>query len=242
MERLHLAKTDSTNSYAAREAHRLPDWAIITADCQTAGRGQRGNSWEAEPGQNLTFSLFFRPNGFPAKEQFFLSEAVALAVREALATIGVAAKVKWPNDIYVGDRKIAGLLLEHKLLGSCIAHTIAGIGLNVNQRRFVSNAPNPVSVWQLTNRETDLRSLLDTLASCLEMQLRRALAEKSRTHLHSDYLSALWRATGTFKYRDTSTGEDFAATIEDVEPSGHLLLRVGASLRRYAFKEVEFML
>lgn len=242
MELLHLAETDSTNSFAAREATQLPDWVIITADRQTAGRGQRGNSWEAEPGQNLTFSLFFRPKNFPAREQFFLSEAVALAVREALATTGVAAKVKWPNDIYVGDRKIAGLLLEHKLIGSYIAHTIAGIGLNVNQRKFVSNAPNPVSVWQLTNRETDLPSLLDTLASCLEKQLRRTFDEEARPSLHADYLSALWRAMGTFRYRDSSTGEVFTASIEDVEPSGHLLLRTGATLCRYAFKEVEFLL
>lgn len=242
MEILRLARIDSTNSYAAREARNMPDQVIITADSQTAGRGQRGNSWEAEPGLNLTFSLFFRPSGFPAREQFFLSEAVALAVRDALEAIGVEAKVKWPNDIYVGSRKIAGLLLEHKLIGPSIAHTIAGIGLNVNQRRFLSDAPNPVSVWQLTGRETDLSALLNTLADCLETRLSRAFDEKARPRLHADYMAALWRGTGIFSYRDVASGEVFSASVEGVEPLGHILLRSGASLRRYAFKEVEFLL
>lgn len=242
MEILRLAETDSTNSYAAREASRLPDQVLVITDSQTAGRGQRGNSWESEPGCNLTFSLFFRPADFPAREQFALSEAVALAVKAALAPLGVEARVKWPNDIYVGDRKIAGLLLEHKLIGSRIAHTIAGIGLNVNQRRFLSPAPNPVSVWQLTGRETDLSALLDSIAACLESCLALAFCEKSRPRLHAAYMAALWRGEGSYSYRDVATGEVFTAEIEGVEPMGHLLLRSGQSLRRYAFKEVEFLL
>ncbi len=242
MELLHLAETDSTNSYAVRQADTLPDQVLIYADTQTAGRGQRGNSWESEPGLNLTFSLFFRPADYPAKEQFFLSEAVALAVRAALAAIGVEASVKWPNDIYVGDRKIAGLLLEHKLSGSSIVHTIAGVGLNVNQRQFLSDAPNPVSVWQLTGSETDLQALLASLASSLEEQLARAFNEKERPRLHADYMAALWRGRGNFAFRDSASGEIFSASIEGVEPLGHLLLRSGSSLRRYAFKEVEFLL
>ena len=242
METLHLDEIDSTNSYAIREAYRLPDMVLITAQKQFAGRGQRGNSWEAEPGKNLTFSLFFRPRDFLACRQFFLSEAVALAIKDALQILGIDAKVKWPNDIYVGDSKIAGLLLEHRLFGANIAHTIAGVGLNVNQRNFFSNAPNPISIWQIIQRETDLSALLGSIADALERQLNRAFDKEASILLHADYMKALWRGSGIFPYRDSSTGEVFDAAIEGVEPSGRLLLRQADSLRCYAFKEVEFLI
>ena len=117
MKFLNLEETLSTNSYASARAAELEDWTVVSARRQTAGRGQRGNGWEAEEGKNLTFSVFFRPENFRARDQFALSEAVALAVVETLAGEGIEARVKWPNDIYVGDRKICGILIEHAVMG-----------------------------------------------------------------------------------------------------------------------------
>ena len=108
---------DSTNSYVSHHAASLADMTMVIADAQTAGRGQRGNSWESEPGKNLTFTLLHRPKGVLPREQFAISEATALAVADFLEENGISAAVKWPNDIYVGDRKIAGILIEHSLTG-----------------------------------------------------------------------------------------------------------------------------
>ena len=121
MNYLELEETASTNTYATQHAGELADMTMVTARRQSAGRGQRGNSWESEPGRNLTFSLFFRPpRSLHPRSQFFISEAVALAIADALAGRGVEAMVKWPNDIYCGDRKICGILIEHSLFGDHI--------------------------------------------------------------------------------------------------------------------------
>ena len=135
---------------------------IVAARCQTGGRGQKGNSWEAQPGKNLTFSAMWKPRGIAAREQFSISEAVALAVVDFLEDAGINAKVKWPNDIYVDDRKICGILIEHSVMGTEISRTIAGVGINVNQREFLSGAPNPVSMASIAGTEFPTERLLDS--------------------------------------------------------------------------------
>ena len=153
---IELESVPSTNTWAKEHAEELHHADIVLTHDQTAGRGQRGNSWEAEPGMNLTFSLCLEPSSILPSEQFLLSEAVALGVADAVAqALGLDTQqeeitVKWPNDIYAGNRKIAGILIEHSIRGNRIAKSIAGIGLNVNQRLFRSDAPNPVSMHQLT--------------------------------------------------------------------------------------------
>lgn len=163
----------STNSDPAVLDPEAPHGLVVAAREQTAGRGQRGNTWECEPGSNLSFSIVLRPGDLHAARQFCISEAVALAVAETveeeLRRNGVddPVYVKWPNDIYVGDRKICGILIENTITGTHIDKSIVGIGLNVNQREFHSDAPNPVSIIQLTARETPLQPLLDRLTSRL---------------------------------------------------------------------------
>lgn len=183
---------------------------------QTAGRGQRGNTWEAEPHKNITLSLMLRPDGLPAVRQFEVSEAVALGVADTLRALGIEnVKVKWPNDIYVGDRKICGILIENTLGGNRISRSVAGIGLNVNQTEFRSDAPNPVSVKQLTGREHDIEQLAEDMIS-------RILARMGRDN-HADYLAALWRGQGEWLWQ-TSEGELFRARIVNVRPDGRLCL------------------
>lgn len=223
-----LDSCTSTNSALPADA---PHGEAVMALEQTAGRGQRGNHWEAEPGLNVTMSVMLRPQGLEARRQFEVSEAVALAVVDLLDTLGVAdVAVKWPNDIYVGDRKICGILIENALEGCMIARSIAGVGLNVNQRMFRSDAPNPVSLWQLQGREYDIRALAEELVQ----RMVRLLGEGN---LHARYISRLWRGKGLWQWQLPS-GELFEAEVADVLPTGHLCLRSATDVRTFAFKEV----
>ena len=218
-----LDSCPSTNSALSRTA---PHGHALMALEQTAGRGQRGNSWEAEPGRNITLSLMLRPEGLPAVRQFEVSEAVALGVADTLDRLGIRdVSVKWPNDIYVGDRKICGILIENTLSGALIERSVAGIGLNVNQTEFRSDAPNPVSVRQITGVEFELEPLA--------RQMVGNILERLGRENHADYRRRLWRGAGVWPWR-TPDGQRFEAEVSDVLPTGHLVL--GQSV--YAFKEV----
>lgn len=244
MNFIDLEETDSTNSWIAEHCRELDDMTFVTTRRQSAGRGQRGNTWESEPNKNLTFSLLYRPSNFKARDQFAISEATAQAVVETLVHFDIDARIKWPNDIYVGDKKICGILIEHSILGMDIAHTIIGAGLNINQLEFRSDAPNPVSMSQLTNREYDLAEVKAEMAERLEAHLARLESAERRELLHQEFLRNLWRADGRmYPFRDRERGDEFMARICDVESTGHLILEDdSAACRRYAFKEVEFLL
>lgn len=244
MKIVELESVGSTNSWVAAHVGEMEGTTMVAARSQSAGRGQRGNSWEAEPGCNLTLSVFLRPPmGFHPRSQFSISEAVALGVADTLGLFGIEAAVKWPNDIYVGDRKIAGILIEHSLLGPSIQHTIAGIGLNVNQERFLSPAPNPVSMTNVAGRRFSLAEVRERLAENLERRFEETWDPKKRENLHTEFQRRMWRGDGrAWPFRDRASGETFKACIENVEPSGMLNLRTDSELRSYAFKEVEFLL
>lgn len=244
MKILHLEEVDSTNGYVMREAENLDAPLLVSAHTQTAGRGQRGNHWEAEPGKNLTFSVLYRPQYFPAIAQFAISEAVALAVVDFLNGEGIKASVKWANDIYVGDKKICGILIQHALMGSEISHTVIGAGINVNQLLFLSDAPNPVSMAQVTGKSYDLDELEGKVADCLEKRLALTSTPESREALHDEFLRNIWRMDGKLHpFADTATGLPFEASIKDILPSGQLILSLSDGTRRsYWFKEVSFSL
>lgn len=236
-----LDSAKSTNSYMSEIADEVADGMAVAARCQTAGRGQRGNSWESEPGKNLTFSLMLRPQGLVASKQFYISEAVALGVVDALLgklPEGAPVAIKWPNDIYWANRKVCGILIENSLMGRLINYSIAGIGINVNQREFVSDAPNPVSLWQITGREIPLESFLEQVVDAIMRRMSMPHDE-----LHAEYMNALWGRDGR-TYRDTATGEVFKACISDVAPTGHITLvpEGDGAPRIYAFKEVAVVL
>lgn len=148
-----IAETTSTNDDAKRPEYRHGD--IVWAERQTAGRGQRGHSWTSPEGENLTFTLVLEPVFLPVGEQFLLSEAVTLALTDTFAAFGIDARIKWTNDIYVGDKKLVGILIEHSYSGPTLARTIAGIGINVNQRAFDPALPNPVSMAVASGRTFD---------------------------------------------------------------------------------------
>ena len=155
---IHLDQTVSTNSYLNTlcEHEEVPDFTVVWADFQTAGRGQRGNSWESNAGENLTFSYVLHPDFVIAQEQFLLSEIAALAVKETLEEYVEYVSIKWPNDIYWKQKKICGMLIENNLTGISIHRSICGVGININQEVFNGSAPNPISLRQIIGRVVDL--------------------------------------------------------------------------------------
>ena len=258
MEVIEIKETESTNSWLAARAGEMMADTLVYAIGQTAGRGQRGNSWESEPGMNLTASALLHPEGIEPCRQFLISEGVALAVCDLLSDLGVETMVKWPNDIYAGDRKICGILIEHAIMPKRIMHTIAGAGININQTVFLSDAPNPVSVKQLTDREYDIPEVAAAFAAKLEARMRQVMDEAAggaRTPesdgnvfpdstIHKEFMNRLWRGDGRlYPFFDRKQGERIEAKIADVAADGILSLETSeGDLRRYAFKEVEFIL
>lgn len=244
MDFLLLEEVDSTNSYVSLHNAELADMTMVMAATQTAGRGQRGNSWESDPGKNLTFTLLHRPGDFLAKDQFSISEAVALAVHDYLAECGVESKVKWPNDIYVGDRKISGILIEHAVTGSKIEHSRIGVGLNLNQEVFRSDAPNPVSLYQITGKRFDVSRAAASLGAALERRLAQVADMAGRTEVHRDFKSSLWRGDGK-PYPFAEPGKHrYPGIIRAVDPDGLMtvLNTEKGEEKRYYFKEIEFIL
>ena len=233
-----LDECASTN-LEARDAKYTHGDAII-AIRQTEGRGQRGTKWDSRPGENLTFSLVLEPVFLPAAQQFMLSEAVALSVADTLSAYGVDTRIKWPNDIYAGDRKICGILLEHDLLDGRISRTIAGIGLNVNQTVFPEWVPNPTSMMLETGNTFDIHDVFEMFC---EMFCARysSLAEGGLERIEEDFRSLLYRLDTPARFSIPGRGE-VAGTIRAVEPSGRLMVEIGGEMHGFLFKEIEYIL
>lgn len=239
LQLIRLDETDSTNT-RIRQCEAVREMTVVTAEYQTAGRGQRGNSWESERGENLSFSILIRPAFVKASEQFILSQAVSLAIQQTLEEYVRPVRIKWPNDIYWNDRKICGILIENELNGKQIERCVLGIGLNVNQREFRSDAPNPVSLYQILGMEQDRDRILMKILFRFRQELQRIAAGESK-QVAQEYFQALYRKKGFHAYRDKDG--IFEARMEGVEPQGFLLLRDReGGLRRYAFKEVSIVL
>lgn len=156
-------RVKSTNSEARMHISDYDNLSIIAAHCQDAGRGQGDHTWFATPGRNLTFTIVLKPAGFPAADALYLTRITTLALLSYLSSRGIEARIKWPNDIWVGDRKICGILIENTLDGPMVKWSLIGIGLNVNERDWPENLPNPVSMYELTGREYDLETELEAL-------------------------------------------------------------------------------
>ncbi len=229
----------SSNDEAALP--RYVEGDVILVERQTAGRGQRGHRWESGAGLNLTLSAVFEPTFLNPSAQFLLSEAVALGVKDMLATYGIEAKIKWTNDIYVGDKKLAGILIEHKLQGAGIARTIAGIGLNVNQTEFSAELPNPISMAQVADREFDRNEVLERLNEALVRRYEQLRAGEGEA-LQKDYHLSLYRLDNQYWYA-LPDGTHFRGTIRGVAESGALAVEdEQGTLHHYLFKEVEFLI
>ena len=234
----YFGEVTSTNDVARERTYGHGDEGV--AGRQTAGRGQRGNRWESEEGVNLTCSVVLAPEFLPVANQFLLSEAVALAVVDMLEGYGIMARVKWPNDIYVGGRKIAGILIENDIMGGQMSRSIAGIGLNVNQTEFDPSLPNPVSMRLAAGRDFDLTEVLDRLLGALAARYD-ALAVGGGDAIMRDYHRCLYRLGEPARYTlpDCSV---LTGTIECVRPGGELVVRHDdGTVHEYLFKEIGYL-
>lgn len=239
MRVIRLDTVDSTNTYL--HAYRGDeDVVVATARHQTAGRGQGGNQWEDAEGQNLLFSIQIRPVEVAIDHQFVLAMAEALALKRALDAYADSMELKWPNDIYHRDRKLSGTLIETAVSGGRLKRMILGTGINVNQRRFTSDAPNPVSLSQITGSDESIDHLLERILQAFDDYYRRVL-EGDYSGISREYHEALYRRKGFYRYRDAD-GE-FDAELVGVAYDGRLSLRDSEGRQRsYAFKEVEFII
>lgn len=237
-----LPSCPSTNSEAQAliVQNRASEGCTVITDAQTAGRGQRGNTWEAAPGENLTLSVVLQPTFLAAPVQFALSQAVALAVHDWAGTLlGEAAtpalRLKWPNDLYFNDQKLGGILIENTLGGSKIQHSIVGMGLNVNQQQF--DVMTATSLAQLTGRRYQLPTVAALLLECLE---RRYLQLRSGQvgALRQAYLRVLYRHQEVHPFE--VAGRVVPGQIVGVDDDGRLAVEIAGELRRFGMQEIRY--
>ena len=220
---------------------RYGEGDVILAERQTLGRGQRGHKWIGGEGENLMFTAVFEPKFLAPIRQFMLSEAVALALVDAMREWGIEAKIKWTNDIYVGDRKLVGILIEHRLSEGRVNRSIVGIGLNVNQMEFDSSLPNPISMAQAVGRKLDREEVLALLLERLQRRYAQ-LREGDIEALQEEYCRRLYRLDEEHWFA-LPDGSRFRGTIRGVKPSGALLVEdESGNTGSYLFKEIEFVL
>lgn len=226
---MYIANTNSTNTLLKQLAAEGNPPDFIYAGYQTAGRGQTGNSWESEANKNLLSSILLPPN----KNLYFLNIAVGVAM---IRIIGEDFTIKWPNDIYYRDKKVAGILVENAIIGNEIRYSIAGIGLNVNQTTFVSDTPNPISLKQIREQEYDIERLMNQLLEAVHSVL-----SEPEQDVWAYYKSHLYRREGFWPFED-KMGR-FEAAIQDVLPTGEIVLRdTNGQIRQYEFKQIKYIL
>lgn len=246
IHRIHLTETTSTNTIAREELLRHDtSMFLVTADHQTGGRGQHGNTWEDSPNKNLLFTLALHPTKIRATEQFVMCELISVALCEVLTRYTTGIHIKWPNDIYYLDHKLCGILIEHDIEGIHLVHTLIGVGVNVNQEHFISDAPNPISLYQILGHDTDREALLNAITVQFTELYQEFLTAPDtaawRKALHARYTTLLYRLNTPGLYNDA--GGRFRATLRDVEMDGRLRLEDEQGLlRSYLFKEVAYII
>ncbi|HEY4788130.1 MAG TPA: biotin--[acetyl-CoA-carboxylase] ligase [Bacteroidales bacterium] len=237
---IKLPKVESTNTYITKLQGPLIEGSVVWALEQTGGRGQGSNKWESEPNKNLTFSIVLNPTFLLAQQQFYMSKVLALAVTDFVSLHTDNVSIKWPNDVFAGDKKIAGILIENSIEKTYLKQTIGGIGINLNQAKFTSSASNPVSLTQLTGKKFDIE---DTLSILIELISYRYLMLKNKDFrtIDSNFNDSLYRFKQPANY--ITDGKIFEGIIQGVKTTGELLIKDKAGkIHKFLHKEVEFVL
>lgn len=235
-----LESTDSTNDYASMlVSNSNPnEGTVICAQHQSRGKGQIGSKWESEPGANLLMSVILKPQFVMANQQFALNMIASLAIKDALNSFHINAQIKWPNDIYVGKKKICGILIQNILAGKSLKHAIVGVGLNVNQEKFDPKLPNPTSIAIKLGHKVDLNEVKSRVCKCIQTRYIQ-LQEDGWPDIETDYLHDLYLRDKQALYLvDT---QEKTGIIKGISPIGELLLEVDGTINKYGFKEVKYM-
>lgn len=231
----------STNDLC--KAPDLRELSVVIAEVQSAGRGQRGNSWSSRKGENLTFSVLLKPDFLAADMQFYISKIAALSVCKALETCGVECKIKWPNDIYIGDKKVCGILIENDIMGAKMSKSVVGVGINVNQTVFNPELPNPTSIITEINKQTDRVVLLEGVCGAL-IDFYEALYTADFEFVDELYSKKMYRYDGQrYRFFERASGKEFMGIIVDVRRSGEINIRhENGMIKRYAFGEIAYII
>jgi BirA family biotin operon repressor/biotin-[acetyl-CoA-carboxylase] ligase len=217
----------------------IPEGTVVYTGFQTAGKGQVGNKWESEMGKNLLFSIILYPGSVSPDDQFVISMTISLGISDLIDKYYSGCRIKWPNDIILNDRKVAGILIENSLSGSLIKSSVAGIGLNVNQENFPENIPNPGSLKQITGVEYDLKVLLKELLHTLDKRYKTMLYG-DRNIIRQEYVSKLYRLNEWHSYR--SAGSVFKGRITDISDKGLLMIEnPEGKIMTFSFKELDYL-
>jgi len=238
---IRLQVTDSTNNYANNQirSYGVAEGTVFLAYEQKTGRGQSGNFWESEPGKNLTFSIVLYPDFLEIRRQYMLSKVVTLGIYSALNKYVDRLSIKWPNDIYTGNKKLGGILIENSVMSGSLQSSVIGIGLNVNQVHFSSPAPNPASMKTLTNQHFDCELLLTELLTGIN-RYYSLLRNGDDKEIDKEFISALYLKSKPHLFR--SGEEIFNGVITGVNEIGQLQIRKeDGQIAEFHFKEVEFL-
>jgi BirA family biotin operon repressor/biotin-[acetyl-CoA-carboxylase] ligase len=239
---IEIKQVDSTNKKLKKfiAEDDLPEGFVVLAEKQTQGKGMGKNSWESEPGKNLTFSLLLRPSFLEAENMFLISKVVSLGIIDYLNSIDECFTIKWPNDIYYCNKKVGGILIENQIQGSTINYSVIGIGLNVNQEIFTSDAPNPISLKTIFGKSFNTKECLQNLTNQIGIWYDM-LADGFIDNINQRYFDHLFHHK---EYHDfKANNELFVAKIKHVENDGQLILKTAqGEIRKFYIKEVEFVL
>ena len=239
---IQLKEVHSTNRYTAEMLSNsvpIADGSVIMADFQTAGKGQSAAIWESMPKENLLLSVYYRPHFLKIADQFMLSIAISLAICDFLKKHIENVTIKWPNDIYVGDQKIAGILIENSLQQDVIKNSIIGIGLNINQKTFSAQAKNACSLSLLTGLQYDLQQMLQSLCECIEERYE-SIKTEDYLSIRLAYLQQLYRFQQPANYM--INGQVQLGTIEGIDEFGRLALSINGSMHYFNNKEITFII
>jgi BirA family biotin operon repressor/biotin-[acetyl-CoA-carboxylase] ligase len=234
-------RTESTNNYAIGQVYEneVEEGTVFLAHDQTAGRGHFANKWESEAGKNLTFSIFIQPAFLPVYQTFMLSKVVCLGIENCLSKFIDDVKIKWPNDIYVNDRKACGILIENGIMNSQIRQSVIGVGLNVNQARFYSDASNPVSLKLISGETYDLDALLKEVLQSIDYYYAQLVAGKFE-YLDQEFHDRLYRFDEWHAFKDEN--HHYTGKITGVNEIGQLRIQEkDGPMHEYHFKEVVYL-
>jgi BirA family biotin operon repressor/biotin-[acetyl-CoA-carboxylase] ligase len=245
---IRLDKVESTNNFAKEiiNSKIIDDWTVIVANEQTNGRGQRDNNWISNPNENLTFSVIISPS-IKVDKQFYISKIISLALLNFVSKYTEKASIKWPNDIYIDNKKIAGILIENVIQANKINKSIIGIGININQTIFDSKVPNPISLKQITTEFTSSAELnktynLNEVLNLIIDEIYTMYKSINNYNLIDDiYNKNLFRLNKKTKFKDENNNL-FFATILNTDEFGRIELKTDTETKFFDFSEIKMIL
>ncbi len=240
---INLETTDSTNKFANMFVKKNKDknicGTVVSTKYQNSGKGTGNNIWESEKDKNILASIIFCPHFLPPNQQFIISKTISLGIIKYFANKNIEAKIKWPNDIYVSNKKIAGILIENSILGSCISTSVIGIGLNINQSIFLFSDKKPISLYQITNIIYDVEKELNLLLNNIFKEYEK-LTEKKFIKIDEEYFDNLYRKGKYTNYK--TSDKKIVAKIHSIDTLGRLVLKTKEDkILKFCFKEVEML-